>query len=57
MGKLEKSKSPYLKYTWEFLEIFCKGDLKKKGDRKNIDINDEEFKKWVVAVGQKQKEK
>ena len=49
MGSWKSPSSPYLKYTWEFLEIFCKGDLKKKGDSKNIDINDEEFKKWVVA--------
>jgi len=48
-GSWKSPSSPYLKYTWEFLEIFCKGDLKKKGDNKNIDINDEEFKKWVVA--------
>jgi len=48
-GSWKSPSSPYLKYTWEFLEIYCKGDLKKKGDKKNIDINDEEFKKWVVA--------
>ena len=48
-GSWKSPSSPYLKYTWEFLEIFCKGDLKKQGDRKNIDINDEEFKKWVLA--------
>ena len=43
-GSWKSPSSPYLKYTWEFLEIFCKGDLKKKGDSKNIDINDEELK-------------
>ena len=48
-GSWKSPSSPYLKYTWEFLEIYCKGDLKKKGGNKNIDINDEEFKKWVVA--------
>ena len=48
-GSWKSPSSPYLKYTWEFLEIYCKGDLKKKGENKNIDINDEEFKKWVVA--------
>ena len=48
-GSWKSPSSPYLKYTWEFLEIFCKGDIKKQGDRENIDINDEEFKKWVVA--------
>ena len=41
--------SPYLKYTWEFIEVFCKGDLKKAGNRENIDISAEEFKNWVVA--------
>ena len=29
-GSWKSPSSPYLKYTWEFLEIFCKGDLKKK---------------------------
>jgi|TARA_B100000315_G_scaffold259717_1_gene316836 DNA modification methylase len=48
-GSWKSPSSPYLKYTWEFLEVFCKGVLKKKGESKNIDINDEEFKKWVVA--------
>lgn len=48
-GSWKSPASPYLKYTWEFLEIFCKGDLKKSGDRENIDISDDEFKDWVVA--------
>lgn len=48
-GSWKSPSSPYLKYTWEFLEIFCKGDLKKEGDGKNIDISDEEFKKYVVG--------
>ncbi|NOZ09223.1 MAG: site-specific DNA-methyltransferase [FCB group bacterium] len=48
-GSWKSPASPYLKYTWEFLEIFCKGDLKKTGRRDDIDITDEEFKSWVVA--------
>jgi len=48
-GSWKSPASPYLKYTWEFLEIFCKGDLKKTGERERIDITDEEFKAWVVA--------
>jgi DNA modification methylase len=48
-GSWKSPSNPYLKYTWEFLEIFCKGDLKKEGDSKNIDISDEEFKKYVVG--------
>lgn len=48
-GSWKSPSSPYLKYTWEFLEIFCKGDLKKGGKRDNIDITGDEFKDWVVA--------
>ncbi len=48
-GSYASPSSPYLKYTWEFLEIFCKGDLKLPGDSSNADIDPEEFKKWVIA--------
>ena len=48
-GSWKSPSSPYLKYTWEFLEIFCKGALKKEGDKDNIDLNDAEFKDWVNA--------
>jgi DNA modification methylase len=48
-GSWKSPSSPYLKYTWEFLEVFCKGSLKKQGSADNIDISAEEFKKWVVA--------
>jgi DNA modification methylase len=48
-GSWKSPSNPYLKYTWEFLEIFCKGTLKKEGDRQNADISGDEFKKWVYA--------
>lgn len=48
-GSWKSPSNPYLKYTWEFLEIFSKGDLKKQGERENIDITADEFKKLVVA--------
>lgn len=48
-GSWKSPSSPYMKYTWEFVEVYCKGDLKKNGDTANIDITDEEFKSWVVA--------
>ncbi len=48
-GSWKSPSNPYLKYTWEFIEIFCKGDLKKTGMKENIDISADEFKKWVVA--------
>jgi DNA modification methylase len=48
-GSWKSPSSPYLKYTWEFIEVFCKGDLKKTGRKEDIDITDDEFKSWVVA--------
>jgi DNA modification methylase len=48
-GSWASPSSPYLKYTWEFLEVFCKGSLKKPGKKEDIDISGEEFKKWVTA--------
>jgi len=48
-GSWKSPSMPYLKYTWEFLEIFCKGSHKKTGERENIDISGDEFKKWVYA--------
>lgn len=40
---------PYLKYTWEFVEIFCNGSLRKPGAKENADILPDEFKEWVNA--------
>ncbi len=48
-GNWKSPSAPYLKYTWEFLEIFSKGSLLKEGKKEDIDINEEEFKKWVLA--------
>jgi DNA modification methylase len=48
-GSWKSPSSPYLKYTWEFLEIFAKGDIKKSGKSEDIDITEDEFKRWVVA--------
>jgi DNA modification methylase len=48
-GSWKSPSNPYLKYTWEFIEIFAKGTLKKSGVSENADITADEFKKWVVA--------
>lgn len=48
-GSWKSPASPYLKYTWEFVEVYCKGDLKHTGKSDNADITAEEFKAWVVA--------
>ncbi|GAP09106.1 DNA modification methylase [Bellilinea caldifistulae] len=48
-GSWKSPSNPYLKYTWEFIEIFAKGTLKKAGKPEHVDISAEEFKEWVVA--------
>jgi len=48
-GSWKSPSNPYLKYTWEFLEVFCKGTLKHRGDPDDADITADEFKKWVYA--------
>lgn len=48
-GSWKSPSSPYLKGTWEYLEVFCKGSLKKDGKKEDIDITEEEFKEWVNA--------
>ena len=46
-GSWQSPSMPYIKYTWEFIEIFDKGTHKKVGRREDIDITPLEFKKWV----------
>lgn len=48
-GSWKSPSSPYLKYSWEYIEIFCKNSLKKLGNPNNIDISADEFKSWVYA--------
>lgn len=48
-GSWKSPSMPYLKYTWEFIEVFCKETHKKIGNRECIDITGDEFKKWVYA--------
>jgi len=48
-GSWKSPSNPYLKYTWEFVEVFCKGTLKKSGDSSKADISGDEFKKWVYG--------
>ena len=48
-GSWKSPSSPYLKYSWEFVEVFCKGDIKKAGRSADADITADEFKKWVYG--------
>ena len=48
-GSWKSPSMPYLKYTWEFIEVFDKETHKKAGARERIDITDTEFKEWVIG--------
>jgi site-specific DNA-methyltransferase (adenine-specific) len=48
-GSWRSPSMPYLKYTWEFIEVFDKGTHKKAGNKADIDITDQEFKDWVFG--------
>lgn len=48
-GSWQSPASPYMKYTWEFIEVFVKGDYKHSGNKEDIDITADEFKEWVTA--------
>ena len=48
-GSWKSPASPYLKYTWEFIEVFAKGALKKEGSAGDADIDADSFKEWVLA--------
>jgi DNA modification methylase len=48
-GSWKSPSGPYFKYTWEFVEVFCKGNLIHKGDSSLADITGNEFKTWVDA--------
>lgn len=48
-GSWKSPSMPYIKYTWEFIEVFDKSTHKKAGNRDDIDITPDEFKEWVIG--------
>ena len=48
-GSWKSPSMPYIKYTWEFIEVFDKKTHKKEGKREDIDITADEFKEWVLG--------
>jgi site-specific DNA-methyltransferase (adenine-specific) len=48
-GSWKSPSMPYIKYTWEFIEVFSKESHKKGGRREDIDITADEFKEWVLG--------
>lgn len=48
-GSWKSPSNPYLKTSWEFILVYCKGSLCHSGDKNLIDITSEEFKSWTYA--------
>jgi len=48
-GSWKSPSMPYIKYTWEFIEVFDKESHKKTGRKEDIDISADEFKEWVLG--------
>lgn len=48
-GSWQSPSMPFLKYTYEYIEVFCKTTYKKTGRREDIDITRDEFVEWVKA--------
>jgi DNA modification methylase len=48
-GSWKSPSMPYIKYTWEYIEVFDKESHRKPGRREDIDITAEEFKEWVMG--------
>ena len=48
-GSWKSPSNPYMKYSWEFLEVFCKGSLQHSGNKELADIDGDDFKKWVYG--------
>jgi DNA modification methylase len=48
-GSWKSPSMPYIKYTWEYIEVFDKKTHKKTGHREDIDITTDEFKEWVIG--------
>lgn len=51
-GSWKSPSNPYLKYTWEFLEIFSKGSLKKKGKVKILILKLKNLNNGLLQGGQ-----
>lgn len=46
-GKWKSALCPMIRYSWEFIEVFCKDTIERQCDVKNIDITKNELQKWT----------
>jgi len=49
-GSWRSPSSPYIKTGYEYINVYCKGSLKKGGRKEDIDITEEEFKRWTDGL-------
>lgn len=49
-GSWQSPSNPYIRYTWEYIEVFDKETHRKPGNRADIDISADEFKRYVNAL-------
>jgi DNA modification methylase len=49
-GSWKSPSAPYPKQSWEYIEVFYKGDWKKEGKNEDIDITREEFLKYIDSM-------
>ena len=45
-GSWKNPSNPHIMPSWEYVLIYCKDVMKLEGDKKNIDVTSEEFKKF-----------
>lgn len=49
-GSWRSPSNPYIRYTWEYIEVFDKETRRKPGRRDDIDITADEFKQYTKAM-------
>jgi DNA modification methylase len=49
-GSWKLPSSPYIKTTWEYVDVFYKNEYKHPGDRALADISREEFMEWTTGM-------
>jgi len=49
-GSWCKPSAPYMKVTWEYVYVLCKGTRVKKKERGESDLSPDEFKEWTKAM-------
>jgi DNA modification methylase len=49
-GSWKSPSCPLIKLSWEYIEVYCKGNVKKTGNKEDIDITRDEFLKYINGM-------